>query len=430
MAGATQTASDHATAQAANQEFLTYAASVPRPTILGNIASGATGGANSPVVWSRVLPVVPRWVEAIQLDVSLPYTITVPTGGTGYVSPFAPYSVIQNRFSIAGSPPWDYVSLVAFYLDEITRKQGFDPQRGTIDQASTFDRYMFNGLPPQQSDHGPWSFDFGSTSLEPGGTLAAGTYTGTLRFTGWIQLQRRRSLMFGMVPNGDPQDRPDLEIQLSPLVGPQPENSLIQDPANAGITASLTGAGTVNATWWSKGLDLLPAGVSPASPTVGLGWSIGSATTSVQNAGQIVQYNHQTSMLYQKIIHILVVNSQVVDADYFGLWLTGEQQNARWEYDAPGLSNFPAYYAMLQRTYQRFLPKGVFVADLVDGEVPFLPQETPYNGAMSPDESYASAFGVPFTPSMATALRIPSSQSISGTTYFRTYTLGMVEVPY
>lgn len=422
---ATKSSAQHSAEQAANATFLQYASSVPQPAILGSIASGSSGGSESPVVWAREIPVAPRWLELIELYVKLPYSITVPAGATVYVSPFAPYSVIQNRLTIAGSPPWDQISLVPFYLDFIARRQNFDlSYPGPVSTA--------NGGAAQQDD-GTWSFDMGNTSLVPGQAItnsgtAAETITGTLQFTGLIQLQRRRHAMFGMIPNGNSDDRPDLELQLSPLVGPQPENSLIQDPSASGATASLTAAGTVIAVYRGKSLDVLPSGVAVPNPIVGLGWSINSYTTSVQNAGQVFDIKHRAAMLDQYFWHIVVNDQQPIDADYFGLWLTGESQNARWQYDS-SLNNMQSYWQMIQRHYGRYLPKGVFVADLVGGEIPELPGETPFMGAMSPDESYATAFGVKYTPAQATALRIPTGTTMNGA-YIRTYASGYVEVPY
>lgn len=431
---ATKTSNQHAAEQAANAEFLQYAAHLPRPTLTGSIASGSAGGANSPVVWSRPLPVVPRWVTEIELDVTLPYTLTIPAGATVRVSPYAPWSALQNRLTIAGSPPWDYVSLVPFWLDRVIRRRNFDPAIGVPDQAVTFADTFLGGLPPAQVDKGSWIFSTGNNTFEPGqaitnGGTAAETITGTLQFVATIKLQRRPDMMFGTIPNGDPQDRPDLEMQLSPLVGPQPENSLVQDINNSGATMVLSSAGTVNATWHSAGLDQLPNGVQPTVPTVGLGWSINSFTTPVQNAGQIIPVAHNTAMLYQCIMQFLVNGQQPIDADYFGLWLTGEQTNARWEYDAVGLNNYASYFKKIKDTYGRWLPQGLHLADLVGGDNPEHPSDTPYIGIMSPDESYAAAFGIAFTPAMSTALRVPAGTNMNGG-YIRTYTFGLVEVPY
>ena len=441
MAGATQTAQDHASAQTANQEFLTWASTVAKPSILGSIASGATGGPAFPVVWSRVLPVVPRWIESIDLFVSLPYTLSIPAGATVSVSPFFPYSAVQQRLTIAGSPPWDYVSLVPHWLDEITRRTGFDPTSSPVFAQMSAGFTPGYTVPSGQTDPGgagaqaqtTFVFNTGNASIIPGQTIhnagtAAQVLTGTLTFSGRIILQRRPATMFGMIPNGDPQDRPDLEIYLSPLVGPQPENSLIQDFANAGATMSLTGTGTVYAVWNSKGLDVLPPGVAPTEPTVGLGWAINAFTTPVPNAGQIFNINHQAAILYQKIFHLVYTNQKVQDCDYFGLWVTGEQQNARWEFDA-AQNNMFSYWKKIITTYGRFMPAGTFIADFVSGVYPEEPADTPYNGAMSPDQSYASAFGIKYTPAMATALRYPTGTGMTNATV-RTYSMGYVEVPY
>lgn len=430
----------HASIQAANSEFLKYAASMPRPSILGTIASGSSGGAASPVVWARVLPVTPRWVEKIELYCSLPYSLVIPAGATVTISPYFPWCMIQNKFTIAGSPPWDQISMVPFWLDDITSRQGWDPSvigPGNTAMPSTATGLANNqgglGLPPKQVDLGTWGFSTGNALVVPGGTIhntgtAAETVTGTATFCAEIQLQRRNQFTFGMVPNGDPQDRPDLEVVLSPMVGTQPENSPFQDIAAAGITCTLASAGTVIAVWRSKGLDVLPEGVNPAQPQVGLGWSINSFTSTVQNAGQINETQHRAAMLYQKIFQLLVSGQVAVDPNYIGLWLTGEQQNARWEYDA-SQNSMQSYWNDLLDRYQRLMPLGSCIFDFVGGNIPELPQTSPYMGMMSPDENYAKSFGVAFTPAMETAQRFPSGTTMTSA-YVRTYSMGYVEVPY
>ena len=408
----------HAAIQANNAEFLAYASSKPAPVQLGTIASGSSGGSLSGLVsFNPNEPVVvPRWAQELEIYVELPYTITVPTGATCYVSPFGAWATLINQLSIAGSPPWDNISLVPFYLDEIVRRRGWDP--------------VYSGPSPYaiQQDQGPWTYDTGNVNVVPGAALPAGTYSGTLKFTARIRLQRRLHTCFGMVPMGASNDRPVLKLFLAPLVGNQPENNFIQDPANSGATASLTANGTVILVWRSLGLDQLPAGVAPATPTVGLGLEIDYYATSIQNAGQVVQDPHKSAMLYQYTYNILVSNAQVVEADYFASLLTGELQNARFAYDASE-NNFQSYYKDVQDRYQRFLPKGVYVNDMVGGHNPELPSETPYIGAMASDQGYADAFGVAYTPAMATALRFPAGTTMTNA-YIATYSFGYVEVPY
>lgn len=411
-------AQQHSQIQAANQEFLSFAGSKPGPVQLGTIASGSAGGSltglvsfnpNEPVI-------VPRWAEELELYVALPYTITVPAGATCYVSPFGAWTTIINKLTIAGSPPWDNISLVPFYLDEIVRRRYWDPTNAGPSPYA------------KQQDQGTWVYSTGNASVTPGQSLAAGTYTGTLKFRARIRLRRRLNTCFGMIPMGAANDRPVLTTYMAPLVGPQVENNFLQDPANSGATMSLTAAGTVILVWRSLGLDQLPPGKQPATPTVGLGLEIDYYTTSVQNAGQIVQDPHKSAMLYQYTYNILVNDQQCIEADYFASLLTGETQNARFEYDASA-NNFQSYYKDVHDKYQRFLPTGVYVNDMVGGSNPEFPSETPYIGAMASDEGYATAFGVAYTPAMATAVRFPSGTSMNGA-YVITYAIGYVEVPY
>jgi hypothetical protein len=412
----TKTATQHAAIQESNAEFLAYAASKPSPVQLGTIASGSSGGPSAIVSFAQPLDVVPRWCDEVELYVQLPYTITVPADATCYVSPFGPWATLVNRLTIAGSPPWDQISLVPFYLDDIIRNVAYDP--------------AYPGPAPFTADQfqGPWSFSIGNDSVVPGQPLTAGTYTGTMQFTARIRLQRRLSATFGMIPLGATRDRPKLALSLAPFVGPEFENNFLQDPAASGATMSLTSAGTVIAVWRSKGLDVLPPGIAPPEPTVGLGLEIDSYATGVQNAGQIVKIPHTAAMLYQYVYHILSSGQRPVNSDYFALLLTGETQNARFQYDASE-NNLQSYYSMIHDTYKRYLPTGVLVADMVGGRIPNLPTQTPYVGAMASDQGYAEAFGIAYTPAMETAVRFPAGTTMD-TAYIRTYSFGYVEVPY
>lgn len=415
---ATKTASQHAAIQATNAAFLAYSGAKPGPVQLGTINSGSSGGATSGLVsFNPNEPVVaPRWAEEVEIYAELPYAITVPAGATCYVSPFGFWSSLITRLTIAGSPPWDNISLVPFYLDQIVRRQNFDPTQAG---PSPY---------PVQQDQGPWAYTTGNASVIPGASLAAGTYTGTAKFTASIRLQRRLNTTFGMIPMGSANDRPSLRMYMAPLVGPFPEQNVIQDPANSGATASLTANGTVILIWRSKGPDQLPPGVTVAAPTVGLGLEIDYYQTQVQNAGSVVAIPHRSAMLYLYEYHILVSNQQVVDADYFASLLTGEVQNPRFIYDASE-NNMQSYFKDTQYRYQRFLPKGVLVNDMTGGAIPELPTETPYIAAMSSDEGYATAFGIAYTPAMATAVRFPSGTTMTSA-YIATYSFGYVEVPY
>lgn len=414
----TKNAQQHAAEQAANLEFLSYAGSKPGPVQVGSIASGSAGGSTTGgVTFNPNEPVVvPRWAEEIEIYVELPYSITVPTGATCIVSPFGAWTTLMNKFTIAGSPPWDNISLVPFYLDEIIRRRNWDP--------------TYAGPSPYtaQQDQGTWVYDTGNASVIPGQALAVGTYTGTMKYRARIRLQRRRHTCFGMVPMGAANDRPVLKCYMSTLVGGQPENNFLQDVNNTGVTMTLTSAGTVNLVWRSRGFDQLPQGIAPATPIVGLGLEIDYYTQSVQNANQIVNDPHKSAMLYQYVYNILISNQQVVQTDFFASLLTGETQNSRYTYDASD-NNLQSLFKMYQDRYERFLPKGVYVDDMVGGDIPELPTETPYIAAMASDQGYADAFGIAYTPAMNTAVRFPAGTTMTNA-YVATYAFGLVEVPY
>ncbi len=427
-------AQTHQTEQAANALFLRYASSVPEPTVIGTIASGTAGGGTAQVVWNvPQVPVTPTWVERIDLFVQIPYQITVPAGATIYVSPFAPWCMLMNTFTIAGSPPWEQVSLVPFWLNEITRRRRydfFDPGVPFLTHGTSTPTWGVG------QDYGTWEFDTGNANVIPGAAItnsgtAAETIAGTFQFHALIRLKQRRMALFGCVPNGQPKNRPLLQMYLNDLVGGNPENNFIQDPNASGATCVTTAASTIYAVWRSLGTDILPAGVQINNPpVVGLGWTVISQNPAVPNANSLSagSVQLQTAMLYEKVFTIWVNNEQVVRTDYFGLWWTGQRNNARWEYDA-SLNNFQDYYARTQEIYGRSFPEGVFFSDFQSGDWPEDPSASPYEARMTPDLAYAQAFGIAATPAMQIVGRIPSGTTMKNG-YVRTYELGWTEVAY
>lgn len=237
--------------------------------------------------------------------------------------------------------------------------------------------------------------------------------------------------MWGMIPLGDPQNRPSFRMQLNSLVGGQPENNLVQDIAAGGATAVVdTGGISIQSNFRSKSYDALPPTVTNLpNPQVQYGFNVTYDNShTVQNAGLLDYQYQRTAQIYTKMFHTMVNNANAIDMDYFGLWLTEDRQTARWEYDAAA-GNFQDYYEHLLAAYKRYLPKGTFIADFESGEVPELPKETPFNALMSPDAKYAQAAGVAPTPNMTTAWRFPAGTAMSGA-YVGIYTLGLVTVPY
>lgn len=416
MSAQTVSQSRHVDQQGANLAyFLKYARTRPIP-LAGTIPNGATGGTPaSNVTFSDVIPVVPAWAKSIIIEATLPLTVVVPAGGTASVSPYGAYAALSMMLTLAGSPPWDQISLVPWFLDEITNSRFFDPGM------------TGPGIETSQQDAGAFAYSNGG--FTPGATLNPGTINGTVTFRAKVRLQRRPNLLFGCVPLGDPENRPQLKMQLGALVGPNPESNMFTTQTGGATTASLSSAGTVNVVFEGLSLDVLPPGLSSIpTPVVGLGLAVNYASQPIVQAGQLVKSPRNAAMLYEKVFHQLFNAGAGQRADYFGKWLTGEQQSARWEHDsAQGTLN--EYYKRLLDRYNRYLPRGLYVDDMVGGNNADHPHEDPYEAQMTPDTGYAAEFGLPATPAWTNALRIPNGTGLTNA-YLATYEFGLVNVPY
>lgn len=427
------------TPQQLAQLFLKYARTYPGIVQIGSVAGGAAvnGGATNTVVWNKDVPVAPSWAEAVVLQITVPLSVTIPASSTATLSPYFPWCLFAHNLVLGGAPPFaSPISGVPFWLDEITSRHAAydtsdnDPtdipsawrnNAGNTNNSGTNFAYNLNGLTP------------GGTIVNSGTAAVTNTYTLTFRYRinlGRSWHNRQTPNLFGFIPLGDPMNRPRLDMYLNPLVGTHPEDNAIQDLAAKGITANVTNGSNIGVTavWEAKSLDILPSGVTVPSPLVGMGLAVNTNPQAIQNAGQIAQVQHRAAMIYEKTFHLLINNQQPVDADYFGLWVTGEEQSARWEYDA-NQANLWKYYDDAHRKYGRYLPQGVFVADYVSGEDPTSPYETEYDGLMSPDVTYAAMAGIAATPAMYTALRVPNGVTMSGA-YIRSYSFGLVSVPF
>lgn len=416
--------------------FLKYARTQPLPVQIGTLAAGDAGGqATSLIGWNpNNIAEVPGWASDLDLTVTLPVTLTTVAGSTVRMSPLAPFSALSAQMILAGSPEWPQnTSLVPFWLDEITSRREFDPfQRGGASLRTT--NNSANDVDPAWYDGGAKAPTFagGADTILPNAVVAAGvTKNITLRFTVRIRFQRLRSKMWGMIPLGDPQNRPVLRMQLNQLLGANPENNLFLDGGTAGSTAVVgTGGVQVLAVFRTKTLDVLPPEIQQMpQPQVGLGMNlIYDNSFAINNAGAIVYQGQRTAMIYTGIHHFLVNNKLPIRADYFGLWLTQNQQSARWAYD-DSAGTMQDYYEQVLRTYGRDLPQGHYFADLSGGDYPDIPRETPYVGLMSPDVAYAATVGVAAAPNMSTAIRIPGGTALTAA-YLATYAFGLVRVPY
>lgn len=420
--------------------WLKYARTEPVPVMVGSLPAGGAGGtAASFVTWNPGdVPEVPAWATQLDFIVTLPIALTVPAlatvAGRALLSPYAPFSAFSMQMLLAGSPEWPQnMSLVPWWLDELINGIGFEPfAKGTADAS-------FGTNVPQWYDQGPTPDNLNANfpgTIITNATGAPVVVNFTWQFTSRVRLQRRRARLWGAIPLGDPQNRPQVRLQLNALVGNQPENNPIQDvPAatfsGAPVTAVVGGGGVaVDLVFRAKSTDILPASIQtlPAAK-VGLGLDVTyNNSQTIQNSGAIVYQYQRTAQVYESILHAFVNNEQAIDPDYFALWLNQNRQSARWEYDNQ-LGTMQDYYEDLRRRYGRYLPKGIMVADLEGGDFPTIPRETPYNGLMSPDSGYAASVGVAATPNMSTAFRIPAGTAMNGC-YVAIWTLGLVAVPY
>jgi len=442
-------ASAAAAATAAINNFLAVAPT-KYTAILGSVAAGSTGGATANVIWQQQIPIVPAFCTAIDYEVTLPISYTATTVGGASVSPYAPYSVIANQLTLGGAPPWPLTELTPWYLDYVAKHLDYDfsypglgSTAGSSDTATTF---LSPGAPTPYAptsgtgvlDSGPSSQAF-PTGLIPNATLTTAAVTAqTLQFKVRQQLQRKRHLLWGAVPFGDPENRPNNLTQILPFTGVNPEQTLIVLGGTTvfSVAPVLSSAATIKATYELAYIDLLPPSMtSVPNPQVGYGLQLIQFSTTGLAAGTIQPITHRTAMAYTSI-HQLLINSPTsaatgglpLRADYYGLWDDQDQQSSRWNFDAQN-NTFTEYFDKFHRVYHHYPLTGQYLADFEGGLFPEIPSVTPYDAIMSPDASYAAAFGVAVTPAMTTSIRVPSGTTVFNP-YVRTYAFGLVRVPY
>lgn len=413
-------------AQAALTSFLSIA---PEKSyaIVGTLASGSSGGGSANVTWQEQIPIIPAFCTAVDYEITLTVTPTITTG-TAQWSQFAPYCAINNQFTLGGAPPWPFTELTPWYLDETMHRRNWDPAYSGLGGQTP----ASNANPAFAS-----TLDYGVAASVPafGANPGSAVTTGvakTFQFTVRQQFQRKRHLLWGAIPFGDPENRPNNLIQLNSLVGNNPEANLIQ--AAGGSTTAVTSAAlTVKAIYRLKYIDLLPPSVAqPPAPAVGYGLQLTPASPSGLTSGNLFKMTHRTAQVYTAMHHILVNGNGTypvpTQADYIGLWDDQDQQSARWSYDN-SVNTFNTWFTDYHRIYGKYPMIGTYSIDLDDGVLPELPSVTPYRGLMSPDASYAQAFDLPVTPAMTTTIRLPASVAASNP-YVRVYEFGLVRVPY
>lgn len=418
-------------AQAAQSAIANFLKVAPRKyyTILGTVAAGSAGGATANVIWQNPIPIIPAFCTAIDYTIQLPLTVTLgATTGSTTLSPFAPYSGVLQQMTLGGAPPWPLTELTPWYLDSIVHHINYDwDYPGLGNDSGQFATILDQGPIPNLIG--------GSTSLTPGTTVtnttgAAVPHTYAWNFRVRQQLQRKRHLLWGSVPFGDPENRPNNQVQLSAFLGVNPEQNMFVKNTNV-TSAVIKSASTCNvyAKYELAYIDLLPPNItSVPQPQVNYGLQLTPFSITNLAAGTLQPITHRTAQIYTSIHHVLVNGQLPLRGDYFGLWDDQDQQSARWSFDAQA-NTFTEYFDKVQRTYRRYLNTGHYVVTMENGTFPEISAVTPYDALMSPDATYAQTFGVPVTPAMTTTLRIPTGTTIA-TSYARVYSFGLVRVPY
>lgn len=434
-------ASQQNAASAAASAIATFLKIAPTKyySILGTLTGVGTtiqGGGTSNITWQQPIPIIPAFCTAIDYTIQLPMTVTTIAASTIQASPFAPYSGVLQQMTLGGAPPWPMTELTPWYLDSLVKKIDYDfsdagqNQYGNTNPATWPNNVLDQGpIPVNINNTGS-----GATAFTPGMVIPASTTdVFTLAFRVRQQLQRKRHLLWGAVPFGDPENRPNNLVQLAPLVGTLPEQNMFVNPTGTTATASVTNAATMNvyAKYELRYIDLLPDSLtSVPQPLVNYGIQLTPFSITGLVAGTIQPITHRTAQLYTSIHHILVNNELPIRADYFGLWDDQDQQSARYSYDG-GANTFTEWFDKMQATYRRYMNTGHYFIDMESGIFPEIPSVTPYDAVMSPDASYASSFGIPITPAMTTSIRVPSgTTSLVAPPYARTYAFGLVRVPY
>ena len=456
MAKATSTVAGAGQASAGPGSFLQNA---PRKfyTVPGTVPGGS-GAASTPVTWQQQVPIIPAYCTNIFLNIQQTIELTFAANAdVAVISPFAPYSGWNNQITLGGAPPWTPTELTPWYLDDYACRTDYDPSYPGLGGANSgfpasnfFSRILDLGRSGWVNTIGSaapaLSLTAASTTdnLNPGAVItntsggAAATLTLHATFSLQMRMQRKRHLLWGAIPFGDPENRPNNLMQLLPLVGIQPEQCVVISPAanSAPVTAVTVGTTNVYATYELQYIDLLPSGVQVPEPTVGFGLQLTASTVSGMTAGAYAPVTHRTAQAYTSI-HMLLINGGVgstpayptpIQADYFGLWDDQDSQSARWQFDQTQ-NTFQLYFDQFFRYKRRYTIKGHYLVDLENGVFPEIPSVDPYDAIMTPDATYAQAFGVPVTPAMTTTLRIPGNVTAVNP-YIRVYAFGLVKVPY
>jgi len=419
-----QTSAQQAAAQAL-ATFLELAREYPVFQPQGSFALASAGGA-SPVSFPNPIPTESVWARRIELFTTLNLTITVPASGTVTVSPLAPFSAIRSTFGINNQAYWTDVPATAHWLDDMTLTRTLDASfNGQSDGGGNYPNatgqaYLYS----YTANYAP------GTTVTNSGT-ASEVLTVKYVFAVPIRLQRYIRRPFGLVPLGDPDNRPNILVNLNGLVGTDPAKSLLVN-ASAGVTAttSATVASTCAAIYPALEISLLPQGATASPvPTVGLGLQVNEVDSQGLTAGVKYPLKHRTAFIYERIIGILESGQVPVEPDYVGLEPTDSERSALWTYTVDN-NNMADKYRLDRDRYHRLLPLGCQIVDLSSNDFPDLPNASPSVNEMTPSINLAAALpGLIPTPAMQTRWRLPAGNA--GTNpLLEAYEFGLAPVGY
>lgn len=409
---------------AENQLWLKYAVQ-DFAALTGSIPSGATGGqASSSVTWStNGIPTKPRWLYEYEFYVDITVAVTVPAGGSVQVSNLAPYSSFGSNFSISGTPQQMSMSSVGAWLDEITMRHNYDPNAPGVGTGT-------------HADKGATFFTEDPTAggvFVPGATIsnsgtAAVTTTGRIRFRVRTVLQTNPNQTLGLIPIGDPINRPDLSAWLEQLVGSNPERNLFVNGGSA--TAALSANAPIKAVLRMWRVRYAPQGTQfqAGTPRVGMAriqnFNAGQGLT---NAGNIEPVQLRNDALYQKAILLVINGAQTIESDLFAIGADEGIDSSFIRYDATE-NTMQEYYSEVHKTYGRYLPTGAYVYNSA-GRYLENPARDPRAMLLTPSVQYASSQTKAYMPAMTGFVRVPSGTTINGA-YVARYTYEYVKVGY
>ncbi len=411
--------------------WLTLARDTPEIVLVGTITGPTAGGSLANTVWQSDIPKVSRWASEFDLFIQEEIAVTVPAGGGFTPSRLFPFNSVLVKLKFGGATYFDFISAHEFYLDEITNRVNRDPSYRGIGDASN------SGGVSQYQDDGGSQFDLGG--LTPGvavnNTTTASTTTNyTVTYRVKIQLQRFRDNCIGMIPLGDPGNRPAVSVQLAPIVGAREDQSPLQDTGGAGgatfgVTAQTVGSVQVINVIRSKAIDTLEPGQTATPPTVGYALFVNQKDTTIGSANSLTPVWMQENGIYLKVNVLTLAANSLVRNNYFSVWDDESQKTARSEYDA-SINNFADKFRDYQARYGRYLPFGVDVVDNVGGEDPNDPMLTPYDALMTDSVPLAAIWDLMPTPNMQIVTRLPSGTATTAFTGISTCSFTLQEATY